>query len=276
MNIDEQVLPPKLSPITIDRDDTSRALIRTTRALSELVGRHRSDDRRIPHLTWSVSQCLAHQAISDWMYAYQLVGPGLQMRIEDTSTFSDWSVSEAAGLDPAELGSLLERSTTYLIDTALARPDEAVFTWWSGSEAAVDVAIGLLLGERLVHGWDIAQAYGEPWPIAADDAAIAMAASFAVMPLIVDPMAAQGLTATIEMRMRGAGRYALRFDDGTLSTTEGATEQADARVLADPVSLMLVGYGRVSQWRELFRGKIIGWGRRPWTALKLGTVLRNP
>lgn len=90
-----------------------------------------------------------------------------------------------------------------------------------------------MVGERLVHGWDIARALGVEWRIDPRDAAVAMAASIAVMPLIGDPAAAAGLDAVPEIRLRGRERYCLQFEDGTLTTTgERAPFRADCRISA--------------------------------------------
>jgi hypothetical protein len=277
MKSGREVLERSLSAITIDRTEAIRVFQDLTASVQRLVERHAPHDRPIPHLTWTVSQCLAHQAMGDWMYTYQLIGPGLQLRLEDTSKVNDWTVAPLAGLDPRTVAHELERSGAALIDVVRSSAADATFTWWSGAQASVDTAVGLLIGERLVHGWDLAQAYGEPWPIDPRHASIAMSASFAVLPLLVEPDAAEGLDATIEMRLRGGGRYALRFTDGVLTTSEATSEhRADAHVSADPVALLLVGYGRIPQFGQLIRGKILTWGRRPWVALRLGSVLRNP
>ena len=265
------------SEITLDRTLSTEALVTTTRQLSDILRRHGRGDRRIPHLEWTVGQCVAHMLISDWMYAHQLVGPGIVMQLDQTSEFSDWSVEPAVGLDPATVADDLERSTAHVVDVVSGLGNDASFTWWSGSSARVDTAIGLLVGERLVHGWDIAKALDVPWDISPDHAALALDASVAVMPLLVDPDAASGLNAVYEMRLRGAESYELRFVDGRL-TTSRAVRVADAqcRISADPVAMLLVGYGRVSQWGQLARGRIVARGRKPWLALNLARVLRQP
>ena len=252
-------------------------MIATTYDLSEMLRRHGHGDVRIPHLEWTVGQCVAHLIISNWQYANQLVGPGAHLRIEQTSEVNDWSVAPFAGLAPAAHVNDLARSTDHVLDVLATLPERAAFTWWSGSQADVEVAIGLLVGERLVHGWDIARACGMRWPIKRHHAVIAMEASFAVMPLLVDPVAAAGLNATFEMRLRGAGRYELRFTDGALTTSRvDRVDDADCRISAHPVAMMLTGFGRVAQWRPVLRGRLIAWGRRPWLGLRLSRVLRSP
>jgi uncharacterized protein (TIGR03083 family) len=263
--------------ILIGRAEAMQALTDSTRALVDAVRTHGRGDRPIPHMTWTVGQCVAHMLISDWMYADQLVGPGVMMRIDQTSDVNDWSVGPAAGLDPSAIVADMLRSTAHVLDVVRGLQDDARFTWWSGAEARVETAIGLLVGERLVHGWDISRALGMPWPIERDHAAIAMAASIAVMPLIVDEAAARGMNAVFEMSLRGGGRYEIRFTDGTLVTSPatGAAD-VDCRISGDPVALLLSGYGRIPQWRALVRGRVVARGRRPWMGLRLGRVLRSP
>jgi uncharacterized protein (TIGR03083 family) len=260
-----------------DRDEALDALTASTRQLNAMLRTHAHGDRPIQHLEWTVAQCVAHMLISNWMYADQVTGPGVSMSIDQTAELNTWSVSLLGGLDPSALVPEMDRSTSNFVDVVRALPPDAMFTWWSGAEAAVETAVGLLVGERLVHGWDVARALDVPWQIDPAHAAIAMSASFAVMPLVVDPHAAAGFDAVYEMRLRGHGRFELRFVDGVLTTSEttGAPDAA-CRISADPVALLLTGYGRVSQWRPVVRGRMTAWGRKPWLGLRLGRVLRNP
>ena len=277
MNTKEQLRTPEATPIRMDRGEALRALAATTDALCEMLRRYAAiGDRPIPHLTWTVSQCVAHMVISDWMYADQVAGGSIVMRIEQTSEINDWSVAPGAGIGFGELASDLERSTERFIDVASELPDDATFTWWSGSQASIETAIGLLVGERLVHGWDVAQALDAPWQIRSEHAALTMEASIAVMPLLVDTEAAAGMNALMEMRLRGYGRYALAFTDGVLTTSRvSSVDRADCRISAEPVAMLLVGYGRISQWGPLLRGRVSAWGRKPWLALRLPRVLRS-
>jgi hypothetical protein len=50
----------------------------------------------------------------------------------------------------------------------------------------------------------------------------------------------------------------------------------DCRISADPVAFLLVGYGRVSQWPQIARGKMVAWGRKPWLGVKFRSLLRKP
>ena len=45
---------------------------------------------------------------------------------------------------------------------------------------------------------------------------------------------------------------------------------------AEPVALLLVAYGRRSQWGPVLTGKLVAWGRKPWAGLRLTRYLVTP
>ena len=47
-------------------------------------------------------------------------------------------------------------------------------------------------------------------------------------------------------------------------------------ITADPVAFLLLGYGRISQWSPILRGKLRAGGRKPWLAMKFATLLASP
>jgi hypothetical protein len=50
----------------------------------------------------------------------------------------------------------------------------------------------------------------------------------------------------------------------------------DRHVSADPVALLLVAYGRQTQWIPAVTGKLVAWGRKPWLGLRLVSYLVAP
>ena len=151
-----------------------------------------------------------------------------------------------------------------------------------GVDATMTTLIGHLLSETIVHGYDIARADGRPWPITRAHAALALEAF--LLPVItgLDPRAvvdqekARGLRATYELHFRGAGRHQFVFDDGSLTIEPSGARRVDCHISADPVALLLVGWGRRSQWPAIARGQIVAWGRKPWLGLRFRSLLRNP
>lgn len=55
-----------------------------------------------------------------------------------------------------------------------------------------------------------------------------------------------------------------------------AGEKADCVITADPVAFLQLAYGRIPPWRPVIGGKMFASGRKPWLAVKFGTLLSSP
>lgn len=147
---------------------------------------------------------------------------------------------------------------------------------WADFEIPVSTAASVELAECLVHGYDIAHSEGKSWTIVPDRAALAARGLSRVTEHYVDESAAAGVTGTFDLKMRGYPSLHYVFENGVLSIQEPADRKVDVHISADPVAFMLVGYGRISQWGPMARGKLLAYGRKPWLALKFSKLLRNP
>jgi hypothetical protein len=132
----------------------------------------------------------------------------------------------------------------------------------------------LLLGEQVIHGLDIARAAGTRWDIRPRDALMVIPGALSVAPYYLT-RSALTTRASFELRIRGANGYRMAVDHGTATVTP-AGERADCVITADPVAFMLLGFGRISQWPPILRGKLRAGGRKPWLAMKFATLLASP
>lgn len=137
--------------------------------------------------------------------------------------------------------------------------------------------LGILLGEFLVHGRDLAQVLGRPWEIGTEDAVRVLTALAPIMPAWVDPDGARGLTAVFEVRLRGHQSYWWNFTDGALTVERSRpAERVDVTFSADPVALLLTSYRRVPLWKPILGGKLRAWGRRGHLAFAVNSYFRAP
>lgn len=146
---------------------------------------------------------------------------------------------------------------------------------WHGMDVTVGTVYGIYLGELLLHGRDVALAAGRPWPISRSDATMIFEGAAAVAHGFLDEEKVQGLRAAYEVTLRGGPRLTFAFADGTLTVTPGSSARPDCRVSADPRSLVLVVYGRSSQWAQIARGALFAYGRRPWLALRFAGLFKS-
>jgi Mycothiol maleylpyruvate isomerase N-terminal domain len=133
---------------------------------------------------------------------------------------------------------------------------------------------GLLLGEQLIHSMDIARATHRMWSIGAEDALLVIPAVLTVAPSYLRPSRAHQRV-SFELRMRGGARYRLAVENGS-ATVDAAGLRADCTITADPVTFLLVGFGRIPRLAPVLRGKLRPGGRKPWRAMRFGTLLSSP
>jgi uncharacterized protein (TIGR03083 family) len=193
----------------------------------------------------------------------------------DLAALNDTQIRDLGDLDMAELAARLGRELANLATQfrayGTAPPS---FTFHGGEPVAADVALGILLGELVVHGWDVARAVGRPWPIDPADVDLILDGVEPILPGWVDRDRAGTLTATFEVRLRGGTTRRWSFTNGRLTT--GSTARPDVTIIADPVALLLVFYRRQSQWSHILRGRMAAWGRRPWLAFTLANRFHTP
>lgn len=150
------------------------------------------------------------------------------------------------------------------------------FGFHGGARVRADIALGILLGELLIHGWDVARALRRPWPIDPAHAALFVEGLNPVLPGWVRPERVRGLTAGFEIRLRGQASHVWAFRDGRLHVNPADRGPIDVRISADPAAFVLVCYRREPQWKHIATGRILAWGRRPWLALTLVDRFHNP
>jgi hypothetical protein len=100
-----------------------------------------------------------------------------------------------------------------------------------------------------------------------------------MLPKMADPITIKGTKAAFEFRLAGAGpsaRFVVRVANGGAGVEPSSGQRVDCHILADPVALLLLGYGRISQWQAIGRAKMITWGTKPWMAFRFTSFFSNP
>lgn len=121
--------------------------------------------------------------------------------------------------------------------------------------------------EQLLHGYDMAVAGRRPWPIRPHHAALTLFGYGPCFGLCVNPVTAAGHNAAYGVELRTAERFTVRFVDGEYRLEPSDSGPVDCTLTADPVSFLLVGSGRLSQWAAIALGGLEVGGNRPDLAL---------
>jgi hypothetical protein len=241
-------------------------------------------DAQVPGLAWTVAETAAH-LVALLRQSAAFASGARDGAAERAALPSSGGVGERLALGNArELDRLGERQIPVLrqlLDSAVdeyatviaARSDGGPVETLFGPEdpAAMTAA---LVGEQLVHGFDLARAVGRHWPIDPDAARLTLNGMAPFLPYLVDAEAIRRVRARIEVRIVGAPRFTLVLDHGG-ATVEPADGRCDCWIQAQPVPYLLLGYGRVNRWLPLLRRQIRAGGRRPWIAARLASYLNS-
>ena len=237
---------------------------------------------------WTIGEVGAHLAITlqGFTYAAQGRPEMVEPYIPPTERFPDRLAAVTANTltieperDPAALADVLAEGVDgFLSATANRSGSQRVPTPWYGEGVTLNLttATGMLLGEQLLHGYDIAKAIRRPWPIDPDDARLVLGAVTSMMPLAVNPEKAANVRATYDIRVRGGPRFFVGVDKGTVQIETTMSGPVDCHISADPVALTLVAYGRISQWGPIAKADLLAWGRRPWLAFRFKSLFFDP
>jgi uncharacterized protein (TIGR03083 family) len=272
--------------VALDREAAWAAIRAAAGRFTTLLQETDDIERPAAGTDWTVAETAAHVAIVFTGFSAAIAGEPQALQYLDADFPTRLAATNAATIgmvDHADVGGLAELITVgaqrFLELAAAADPQMECATPWygPGRTRTVDCLTALALGELTVHGHDIATGTGRPWPIPAEHAKLILGTVCPEMsPLVVRPDAARGRPVTYEVRLRGNGpRYVIRVADGT-AEVRAVGGPVDCVISADPVTYLLVVYGRMPLGRALLGGGILAKGRRPWLGLRFKNLFFNP
>jgi hypothetical protein len=273
-------------------EDTRHEYGPTLNALRDAVARTADLWRRIdrpdapaPGLIWTAAETAAHVVgdLRDYTQALRRHANGYMTHanrpMESPSRLSAKvnarHLEEVPERDLNRLADMLLQAAATYSEAAASADTCADIPAPNGLVIDPSTMAALLLGEQLVHGLDVSRAAGMPWTVAPADALLVIPGVLTVAPQYLRPKRAAGVHLSFELRMRGGASYRMAVDDGSAVVT-AAGQRADCVISADPVAFLLLGYGRIPQWSPVLRGQLRPGGRKPWLAMKFGTLLHRP
>ncbi|WP_020666035.1 maleylpyruvate isomerase family mycothiol-dependent enzyme [Amycolatopsis nigrescens] len=227
---------------------------------------------------WSVTDVLGHVSAEPARYHELAHGRGRwPAQVADLPAFNAEQVSTLPTRAPAELAARLRDGLDAFLETIEGFGDDQPLMDFDGDQRVrVDRSLGTLIGEFVVHGHDLARALGRPRRIRPELVPMVLLGQHQVMPGWVDRDRTAGHTATYEFRLRGQETHVYEFHNGHLTVDPPRPGRIDVRISADPVTALLLNYGRIRPWPATLTGKLTAWGRRPWLAAGLVTRFLPP
>lgn len=265
-------------------DQTKDALRAAAGRTAELLRRVDSAGAPVPGLTWTVAETAAHMVgeLRDYALALTRHTNGylthanrpMESPSQMSALVNARQLIEVPERDVSRLADMVEEAAVAYLAAATGADKIASIPAANGLTLNPSTMTGLLLGEQVVHGLDIARAAKARWDIEPRDALMIIPGVLTVAPRYLRRSAVTAHV-SFELRIRGANNYRMAIDHGAAVVT-AAGPRADCVITADPVAFLLLGYGRTSAWTPVIRGKLRAGGRKPWMAMKFATLISSP
>lgn len=227
---------------------------------------------------WSIAQTAAH--LLGVVGAYIDIAAGKGSPYSDLARTAETNEERAARITdrtPFQLAEQIQALRPALAEAIGDEPD-GYRPGHVGEPQLRSIAVARILGEAVVHGWDISMAAKRMWWIEPSDAALVFRSFLPFLPLFVNPERANGLNARFDVRVRKfpEARAVFAFSDGVL-TVEGEPQgRVDCTMSGAPASMILVMHRRIGLANPILRGQVMAWGPKPWLGFRLVTYFDPP
>lgn len=259
--------------IEVDIDRARSLLTSSAAKLGDLIRGIEKPDARPPKLEWTSAEVAVH-LVQTFRYDLSNVeGTSTPYPVVDGKVLasgakqSEQRIAEEPERDPQKLADLFDKAVADFLEGTAGRDPLQPVTLAEGHAMTLANLVATVLGEVLVHGYDIAQAQSKPWKMDPEAARVAVYATTATLPLGINPETTADIDVRLNVRIRGGQCFAVHIANG-----KGWSEEcgrADATISADAATFMLVGFGRMGPLGPALKGKILAWGRKPYLAARL-------
>jgi len=236
-----------------------------------------------PHLSvlarasrWTVREVVVHVAVgarafTDLAADPKPALPGMTVLAEEIER----RMADVSESDAGKLAALTQDAVEDFVDAWVERPADYPVEW-DGAPITAATLAGVLLGEVVMHGYDMAYALGRPWPIDPGHAVLILGAYGPLFPHIVDAEAAAGHTAGYAIDLGGGPILTVRFTDGVIGLEPPGLGPVDVTICSDPVTFLMVADGRLSQYEAIALGRMSATGERPELAAGFKNLFVDP
>jgi uncharacterized protein (TIGR03083 family) len=263
--------------VVVDIAAARHALRSQTPRTMELLSGITDPSIPISRSEWTVGEAAAHLAIG--AEGYSEYARGLERRypidLADVAASARRAIDAMPERDGRELARMLEAGIELFLDATEGRSADDPLRWHGDMTLSCATTTCTLLGEQLLHGWDIAQTLHVPWDVGAGPARLVITGVAPIFEIRVNRGGGVEVEAEYELAVEGGPHLYALFRHGKLSISTSPSGTVDCRLGGDPVTWLLALYGRVP-WDELLDAGTITAGGDAGLAAKFKSQLRNP
>ena len=213
---------------------------------------------------WTVREVAAHLVVGLRMYSDLAAGVPVSLAPaegEAPGARGERMIAAIGETDPEKLAAVLRDAAESFLGGTSGSDTAQPISYYGGTVVDLADLTSVLVGEAVLHGYDLAQAVRAPWPIDPAHALLAVGGYATISGLLVNPATTTGLTVAYGLHLRGAPSVVARFVDGAYAREPGGA--AEAEIAADPVAFLLVSAGRLDRWPAIACGAITLGGAKP-------------
>lgn len=258
---------------------TRDAITGVTERVAELMASIPDPLALAPDSPWTVRDFAAHLVVCGGVWTDMAQGVPSPIQSREPAYFNAEVArrnADIAETDPGKLSRLFVDAVEGFLDSTIDRPGEAPVAFHCGDPLTMAGLAGVLLGEVLLHGYDIATAIGRPWPLDPAATELVLAAYAPALGFILNPETTRGLSAGFGIELRGVGGMTVRFTDGVFGLEEAGAAPVDATISADPVAFLMVVADRLSRYQAIALGLLSVGGNRPDLAIGFWDLFLYP
>jgi len=259
-------------------EDARRRLAANARRLADLITTAPDLSRLAMGLEWNLQQVTAHMVTGTNWAAEFVKGNVAGLPTLDPAVVGpvlDQMIADFPESDPAKLGRLLLDAEDALLEALATQAGDRAMLH-AGVPFTMAQFACTMLGDQMLHGYEMAAAVGRPWPIETEDALLILEAHLPLFGAMLHPERTPGLTAAIGIDLRGGPDVTVRFTDGAYSVEEGVAEAVDATMSVDPVAFLMIESGRLSRYEATALGLLTVGGNQPDRALNFFDLIVYP
>jgi uncharacterized protein (TIGR03083 family) len=254
------------------------AIAGATKRIAELIASIPDPLAPAPNSRWTVRDFAAHLTGASY-YTDMVHGvPAPFQSLDPAYLHAEFTRRNAdiAETDPRKLSRLVADAMEGFLDATSDIPGDTPVIMHGQNPYTVAGMAGILLGEELLHGYDIATAIGRPWPIDPADTQLVLAGYAPALGFLLNPETTRGLSAGFGIELRGVGEMTVRFTDGVYGLEEAGAAPVDATISADPVAFLMVGTCRLSRYQAIALGLLSVGGNDPDLAIRFWDLFLYP
>jgi uncharacterized protein (TIGR03083 family) len=196
--------------------------------------------RPVPGLDWTVGDTIAH-VLTVIRRGY--ADPRRSATAAETADLNQICLDEVEERDPVALTSRLRADVHTALDLVYPKiPDDREFPFHGGVNTTMTPALHVVLGEFVIHGYDVSRALGRPWPISTHEAMLLVPGELIgawLRPGVPDE--------SYQLRLGDEPPiwFAIRNGRLVVSPADESRDHDAAVITAEPVDMVLSFYGRI-------------------------------